>query len=102
MFSLSYRGVVVDSTTYCLEWVNEDNILCFDFAYDEYAYNRLVIKAFVEKLTGYIVYPMTRSRQKVVNGELIKRGRKISNTAPLYEKKVKFGKLTVPDSLKPI
>lgn len=102
MFSLSYRGVNVESSTYCLEWKDEDGLLHFLFESDELAYSRLVLKAHDEKLTGFIVYPLTRSRQRIEKGQIIKRGRKKNNTTALFSRKVKFDPLQVPDGLKKI
>jgi hypothetical protein len=102
MFSLSYRGVGVDTSTYCLEWKDDDGILHFIFESDELAYNRLCLKAFDEKLNGYIVYPLTRSRLRIENGIVIKRGRKKTNTSALFQRKVKFDGIKIPDGLKKI
>lgn len=102
MFSLSYRGVNVDTSTYCLEWKDEDGLLHFIFESDELAFNRLCLKAFDEKLNGFIVYPLTRSRLRIENGNLIKRGRKKINTSPLFNRKIKFDGIKIPDGLNKI
>lgn len=102
MFSLSYRGVNVEQSTYCLEWKDEDGLLHFVFESDLLAYNRLVLKAHDEKLTGFIVYPLTRSRQRIEKGQIIKRGRKKNNSSALFSRKVKFDSLQAPENLKQI
>ena len=99
MFSLSYRGVNVEQSTYCLEWKDEDGLLHFLFESDQLAYSRLILKAYDEKLTGFIVYPLTRSRQRIDKGQIIKRGRKKNVNALLFSRKVKFDPLEPPENL---
>ena len=79
MIHFQYKGIDVNPSMYTLEWINsdgEDKILCES---SMYAYQKLLIIAYDLKITGYIVYCMTRTRQKIVNGIPIKRGVKRRN-----------------------
>jgi hypothetical protein len=76
MIHLSYKGIEVKPDMYCLEYTNEDGIDVFEPEFGLYAYQRLLIKAFDLQVDGYIVYCITRTRQKIKNGLPIKRGRK--------------------------
>ena len=79
MIHLQYRGIDVTPDMYCLEYTNSDGIEVFEPCFDHYAYQRLLIKAFDLQVDGYIVYCITRTRQKIKNGLPVKRGRKREN-----------------------
>jgi len=76
MIHLTYKGIEVQPDMYCLEYTNEDGIDVLEPEFGRYAYQRLLIKAFDLQVDGYIVYCITRTRQKIINGLPIKRGRK--------------------------
>jgi hypothetical protein len=79
MIHLTYKGLEVTAGMYTLEYVNEDGIHTYYPEYDIYAYQRLLIKAFDLQIDGYIVYCLTRTRQKIVKGMPVKRGVKRKN-----------------------
>jgi hypothetical protein len=79
MIHFQYRGIEVTPTMYMLEWIDELGNQCYLPEHGLYAYQKLLIKAYDLQLDGYIVYCMTRTRQKIVNGLPIKRGVKRKN-----------------------
>jgi hypothetical protein len=94
---LKHNGKEIDQTTYALEYKQGDEILIIYFT-GFYAYNKALIYAYDNNVTGYIIYCLTRSRLKISNGLPIKRGRK-----PSDKKKMPFKVLEVaPDLMKPV
>ena len=79
MIHLLYKGVQVDPSLYSLEWIDEDGNENVIWEGSMYAYQKLLIKAYDLQINGYIVYCMTRTRQKIVDGIPIKRGVKRKN-----------------------
>jgi hypothetical protein len=79
MIHFQYKGVDVDPGMYTLEWIDESGNECIERDSSIYAYQKLLIKAYDLKITGYIVYCITRTRQKVINGMPVKRGVKRKN-----------------------
>ena len=76
MIYLKYKDVQVTSDTYVLEFINEDQKEDIVVSRGLYSYARLLIFALDHKINGYIIYPITRSRVKIVEGLPINRGRK--------------------------
>ena len=79
MIHFQYRGIEVNPGLYTLEYIDELGNEKIDWDSSLYAYQRLLIKAYDLQINGYIVYCMTRTRQKIVNGFPIKRGVKRKN-----------------------
>lgn len=79
MIHFQYKGVDVTPAMYTLEWIDESGEECIIRDDSIYAYQRLIIMSYDLQITGYIVYCMTRTRQKIVNGLPIKRGVKRRN-----------------------
>jgi len=79
MIHFQYKGVDVNPAMYTLEWIDESGNECIETDSSIYAYQKLLIKAYDLQLNGFIVYCMTRTRQKIVNGLPIKRGVKRKN-----------------------
>lgn len=75
MIYLKYREQEIDQNTYALEYL-EDEKLIVEYFSDHYAYARALIKAYDNKISGYVVYCLTRNRQKILNGLPVKRGAK--------------------------
>ena len=75
MIYLSYKGIGIDQNTYALEYMEED-ILRLELFSDHYAYARALIRAYDLSIDGYVVYCITRNRQKIVKGLPVKRGAK--------------------------
>jgi hypothetical protein len=79
MIHLNYKGIEVTAGMYTLEYINANGINVLEAEFDIYAYQRLLIKAFDLQIDGYIVYCLTRTRQKIVKGMPVKRGVKRKN-----------------------
>lgn len=93
---LKHNGNEIDETTYCLEFQQDGKILLIYFK-GVYAYNRGLIYAYDNKLNGYIIYCLTRSRLKISNGLPVKRGKK-----PQKKPKTPFSVLEIaPDMMQP-
>jgi hypothetical protein len=76
MIYLKYKDVQVTFDTYVLEFINKDQKEDMIVSRGLYSYARLLIFALDKKINGYIIYPITRSRVKIVEGLPINRGRK--------------------------
>lgn len=70
----TYKGHEVDSTMYALE--NRDFEFGYILFFGKWAYQQALILCDQNSITGNIVYCLTRTTQRIVNGEPIKRGRK--------------------------
>jgi len=79
MIHFLYKGIEVNPLMYTLEWIDADGNECIESDSSIYAYQKLLIKAHDLQVNGFIVYCMTRTRQKIVNGMPIKRGVKRKN-----------------------
>jgi len=79
MIHFLYKGIEVVPSMYTLEWIDADGNECIESDSSIYAYQKLLIKAHDLQVNGFIVYCMTRTRQKIVNGMPIKRGVKRKN-----------------------
>jgi hypothetical protein len=79
MIHLNYKGIEVTAGMYILEGKDIFENTVFVYHDDLYAYQRLLIYAFDLGVEGYIVYCLTRTRQKIVKGIPIKRGVKRKN-----------------------
>jgi hypothetical protein len=79
MIHFQYKGQDINPGMYTLEWIDESGEECIIRDSSVYAYQRLLIMSYDLQITGYIVYCMTRTRQKIVKGIPIKRGVKRKN-----------------------
>jgi hypothetical protein len=79
MIHFQYKGIDVNPAMYTLEWIDADGNECIETDSSIYAYQKLLIRAYDLQVDGFIVYCMTRTRQKIVNGIPIKRGVKRKN-----------------------
>jgi hypothetical protein len=79
MIHFKYKGIDVNPKMYTLEWIDDSGKECIEADSSIYAYQKLLIKAHDLKLNGFIVYCMTRTRQKIIDGMPIKRGVKRKN-----------------------
>jgi hypothetical protein len=79
MIHLKYKGVDVNPGMYTLEYFHPDGKEVIHFDSTIYAYQKLLIKAYELQIDGFIVYCLTRTRQKIINGLPIKRGVKRKN-----------------------
>jgi hypothetical protein len=79
MIHLKYKGVDVNPGMYTLEYLHPDGEEVIHFDSTIYAYQKLLIQAYELKIDGYIVYCLTRTRQRIINGLPIKRGVKRKN-----------------------
>lgn len=79
MLHLSYKGIEVTAGMYTLEYKDPSGIEVSEAYSDIYAYQRLLIRAYDLQINGFIVYCLTRTRQRIVNGLPIKRGVKRKN-----------------------
>jgi hypothetical protein len=80
MIYTHYKGLEATSDMYAVEYTNEmDGQLMFITFLGEIAYLRAVVYCNDLKITGKIVYCITRTTQKVIDGMPVKRGRKKKN-----------------------
>jgi hypothetical protein len=79
MIHFQYKGLDVNPGMYTLEWIDADGNECIETDSSIYAYQKLLIKAYDLQVDGFIVYCITRTRQKIVKGIPIKRGVKRKN-----------------------
>jgi len=79
MIHLTYKGEEVNPRMYTLEYIHPEVGEVIHFDSTIYAYQKLLIQAYELKINGYIVYCLTRTRQRIINGLPIKRGVKRKN-----------------------
>ena len=94
---LLYNDTEINNTTYVLEYTSNEKtkLVFFDGLY---SYAKALIYAYEFNISGYIIYCLTRSRIKIVNGLPLKRGRK-----PQNKTKSPFSVLeTPPELMKPL
>lgn len=79
MIHLTYKGIEVNPKMYTLEYkdLNGNEVIEYDSSI--YAYQKHLINAYYLQIDGYIVYCLTRTRQKIIKGLPIKRGVKRKN-----------------------
>jgi hypothetical protein len=75
---LTYKGREVTPDLYCIEWTNLDgeNIRFFTGVF---AYQKAIIWANENYITGKVIYCLSNQYQNIVNGIPIKRGVKKQN-----------------------
>jgi hypothetical protein len=79
MIHLKYKGIEVNPGMYTLEYNTPEGTELIEWDDSLYAYQKLLIRAHELKVNGFIVYCLTRTRQKIIEGFPIKRGVKRKN-----------------------
>lgn len=77
--SLFYKKIEVTKDLYLVEYLDSGKEIIKQFN-GEFAYPEARIFAKNNSVNGYICYPLTRARQKVISGEVVKRGVKKKKT----------------------
>lgn len=79
MIHLKYKEIEVNPGMYTLEYNTPEGSELIEWDDSLYAYQKLLIRAHELKVNGFIVYCLTRTRQKILKGLPIKRGVKRKN-----------------------
>jgi len=79
--NLYYQEKEVTPDLYCLEWFeaifeNKDKILNYKFFNGQFAYQKAVIWANENSITGKVVYCLSKQYQNIKNGIPVKQGKK--------------------------